>query len=86
MHRTITRAEAIQMIAGTAGQEFGVRFIKRTTGVERRMRARVEPANKSDSSHGLIPVHDLEKDGRRTIPIEGILSVSVGGRVYEIEE
>ncbi len=85
----MTRTEAINAIRSTDGRIFGVRFVKRTTGEERTMQARLGvvrvrgdlgsgPAYDA-ASHGLIRVWDMAANGYRSVPAEGIVAVSVAG-------
>ena len=72
------------------GKIFSVEFIKRTTGELRRMTCRIgvkkhlkggEKAY-SAAQKRLLTVFDMDAKGYRSIPLEGIQSVSVGGQTF----
>lgn len=85
----------------TKGTVFGVTFIKRTTGETRKMNCRLDvkkylvggelPYNPAD--YDLIPVWDVNlakadggREGYRMINCSGILTLTVGGESYEVDE
>lgn len=68
------------------GKFFSVRFVKRTTGEERLMNARVRPPVKGGpglaydpASHDLLTVWDVHARGWRQIPADNILELRVHG-------
>ena len=76
-----------------SGEIFGVSFIKRNTGELRTMSARLgvkkflrggnlsySPAEKQ-----LLTVFDMAKKGYRSIPLDAIKRVSVGGLLFSVE-
>jgi hypothetical protein len=73
------------------GKIFSVEFIKRTTGERRHMVARLgvkshlKGGTKSfdDREKNLLTVFDVQKNGYRSIPLDAIIRVKIGGRVYE---
>lgn len=96
----ISRKLAVEKIYSTNGRTFGVTFIKRSTGEIRKGNFRLGftvgkgikgtgPRYDFDSKN-LIPVYRMngdlsETDGqRRTIPIEGIKSVTIDGTKYDV--
>lgn len=72
------------------GKVFGVEFIKRSTGELRRMNCRLgvtrhlKGGNKAyrASEKQLLTVFDMTNKGYRSIPLEGIQRVSVGGQTF----
>lgn len=72
------------------GKVFGVEFIKRSTGELRRMNCRLGvtkhlrggKSSYSANKKELLTVFDMTNKGYRSIPIEGIRSVSVGGQTF----
>jgi hypothetical protein len=89
----ITAIKAAEMLAGTEGKIFSVKFIKRSTGELREMVARTGvkahlkggDAAYKFSDKALISVYDLQKAAYRAIPLDGIVSLKSGGEVYEVE-
>jgi len=73
------------------GKIFSVEFIKRTTGDLRRMTCRLGVTKHlkggeraySATEKQLLTVFDMEANSYRSIPVEGIQSVSVGGQVFD---
>ena len=96
----INRKDAVNLINMHAGEVFSVKFRKRSTGEIREGRFRLGftvqknrangPQRYNFNEKGLIPVYRMagdffESDGkRRTIPIEGIMELSIGGKRYEV--
>jgi hypothetical protein len=72
---------------------FGVTFIKRTTGETRVMNCRTGVkkhlkggvAPYSFKGKGLLPVYDLQKQGYRSIPIDGIRELRINGQVIRFD-
>jgi len=93
----ISRKTATDMIRGSKGKVFGVTFIKRTTGEERKMSARTgvrkgvtgEGLKFNPTAKGLLKVWDMNAgkggNGHRFIPEDGLLTLKVEGEVYEVE-
>ena len=87
--RLISRKKAVAFIRGRAGKLFAVRFMKRTTGEERTMVARqgvkahlsVSPSKSGIEfeAHGLLPVYDMQRQGYRAVPVDGITAIKVNG-------
>lgn len=86
------RSNAVKLILG-AKRIFSVDFVKRTTGETRRMVCRRgvtkhlkggEPAY-SFKDNDLISVYDMEKQGYRSIPIEGIVGLSYSGAYHAVK-
>jgi len=73
------------------GRIFSVEFYKRTTGERRHMvcrlgvKSHLKGGTKSfdDNEKKLLTVFDVQKNGYRSIPLDAILRVKIGGRVYE---
>jgi hypothetical protein len=71
---------------------FAVTFIKRTTGEERTMLARfgVKSFLKGGTlafdpeDYNLMTVFDMDKQAYRSINMEGLLSLSMGGQRYKV--
>lgn len=100
MTNVITNEQAAKLIWDSNGQVFACRFIKRTTGEVREGRFRLGPSVQKGLAGGvaaynfqeknLIPAYRMngdqsESDGkRRSIPIEGILSLTIDGQTYTI--
>lgn len=74
------------------GKIFHIEFIKRTTGELRKMRCRLgvkkhlKGGNKKydPTIKQLLTVFDMEAKGYRSIPVEGIRSLTVGGQVFSV--
>ena len=90
----MTAKELANVIYNTNGEPFTCLFVKRSTGEERTMRGQLgvqkdlkgvglayEPKEQK-----LIGVFDLDKDGYRMIPIEGLLMVEFKGEKYFIDD
>lgn len=68
---------------------FGCTFTKRSTGETRRMACRLGVTKHlkggelayDPAARGLVIVFDMHKRQYRTIPLEGIQSITVGGQV-----
>lgn len=88
----MTIQEAVQHIKETK-QPFYVKFIKRTTGQVRTMRAQTDfsahlrggKAPYDAAGRGLIVVLDLEKLEIRSIPMGGILALEVNGVWHDVD-
>jgi len=73
------------------GQIFYIEFIKRTTGELRKMRCRtgvkkhLKGGNKAydAKAKNLITVFDMENNGYRSIPAEGVRSLTVSGQHFD---
>jgi hypothetical protein len=74
-----------------SGKIAKVRFIKRTTGLERVMICRMgvhkglsgDPNPRYDpADHGLVTVYDMQVGGYRNIPVDSILEVKSGKEHY----
>jgi len=74
------------------GKIFHIEFIKRTTGELRKMRCRLGVTKHlkggdkkySPKAKQLLTVFDMESKGYRSIPVEGICSLTVGGQLFSI--
>ncbi|CAB4149095.1 hypothetical protein UFOVP529_48 [uncultured Caudovirales phage] len=90
--KTITAIKAAEMLAGTEGKIFSVKFVKRTTGEVREMVARTGvkahlkggDAAYSFSAKSLLSVYDLQAKGYRSIPLDAIVSIKAGGEEFTI--
>lgn len=77
--------------ARESGHIFAVEFIKRTDGSIREMLCRTGVTKGTHGGsmgydpkdHGLLSVYDMQKQGFRSIPVENILHLSMGGQRYE---
>lgn len=73
------------------GKFFSVRFTKRTTGELRKMVCRVGvkkylsggQVKYNPRDKGLLSVWDVENKGYRSIPIDGVVSITVHGTTYK---
>jgi hypothetical protein len=73
------------------GKIFSVEFTKRTTGEQRLMVCRLGVTSHlkggtkkfDDREKNLLTVYDVQKNGYRSIPLDAIIRVKIGGRVYE---
>lgn len=91
----MTRAEAVAFIANRHGKIFSVRFRKRSGDrAVREMSCRQgvktgladfpsKPAT-DWQANGLIPVWSMKDNAYRSIPIEGILGIKIGGEWEEV--
>jgi hypothetical protein len=91
---TITRERAVEKIYTLVHSIFGVTFTKRSTGEMRTMAARLHvkshlkggPPTYNPKDHNLIWVFDMRKVAYRSISIEGIVRVKIGGKEYRVRE
>lgn len=82
-------AEALDFIRNTDGKIFSVKFRKRTTGEVRQMTCRTGVKSRLAENptkpgidfkkNDLIAVFDMQADGYRSIPIEGIFEIKMDG-------
>lgn len=90
----MTRLEALQhIVERSAGKEFRVEFIKRTTGERRVMRAKFDPDKSVDPEglrakalKGLLAVWDCEKKAVRMIAVEGLLRIQINTTWHEVTD
>ncbi len=74
------------------GKVFSVQFIKRSTGELRKMRCRtgvkkhLKGGTKAYSTkvHDLLTVFDMDKKGYRSIPVDAIQRLCVGGQSFSL--
>ena len=93
MARSIKRAEAAEMIRQSNGSIFGVDFIKRSTGELRKMTARLGVkkhlkggvAAYDAAAKDLIFVYDITAEGYRSIALDAITALRIGGEQYEVK-
>lgn len=89
--RTESISDVIRDLAG--GTIFSVVFVKRSDGERREMVCRLGTASKvkgdegqgpsyNASDKGLLPVWDMQKNGWRSIPLEGIEQIKIRGEVH----
>lgn len=86
-------SQVVKFIKETEGKIFSIRFIKRSTGELRAMvcRTGVKKHLKGGESaydpkeHDLIVVYDMQKNGYRSIPKEGIIEVLIDGVWIKVE-
>lgn len=94
---TITAGEAVRFITGkgpgsSRGRFFTVKFRKRTTGEVRTMNARYGVKSKRKggepaydfASKGLVCVYEPVKDEYRSIPVEGLLTITINGKEVQV--
>ena len=82
----MTTASTFQkiMAAGNNGKFFTVRFVKRSTGLERVMNCRLgvqkhlKGGEKAydDREHKLVTVYDMVAKGYRSIPLESVIDIN----------
>ena len=93
MAKSIKRAEAAEMIRQSNGSIFGVDFIKRSTGELRKMTARLGVkkhlkggvAAYDAAAKDLIFVYDITAEGYRSIALDAITALRIGGERYEVK-
>lgn len=93
MAKSIKRAEAAEMIRQSNGSIFGVDFIKRSTGELRKMTARLGVkkhlkggvAAYDAAAKDLIFVYDITAEGYRSIALDAITALRIGGEQYEVK-
>lgn len=74
------------------GKVFGVSFIKRSTGELRTMSARLGPKkflrggkfSYSPAEQQLLTIFDMAKQSYRSVPLDAIQRISVGGQSYNV--
>lgn len=89
----MTRNQVAEWIGSTEGRFFSVEFIKRTTnelrqmlcrtGVTKHLKGGCAAYNTMDK--GLCVVWDVEKQGYRSIPFDGITRVKIDGEWVPVE-
>lgn len=96
----VSRREALQFIAGTNGRVFAVEFVKRTTGELRLMNCRLdvrkhlvrqydgppEQPGVTIKAGQLISVFDMVKKAYRSIPVDGITRIKIGGEWKAVKQ
>ena len=74
-------------------EPFGGVFTKRSTGERRVMTCQQQRDNDyhpqpnrpyDPTKYGLLPVFDVIKEGWRSIPLDGVLTLSIDGTLYEV--
>ena len=78
----------------SGGRIFSVEFVKRTDGTVRRMVCRLGvtkhlrggKSTYSAKSKGLLPVFDMDAKGYRSIPVDAIQRLTVGGQCFQFGE
>lgn len=88
----IDMAKAKELILGAGDKMFSVEFIKRTDNQKRAMVCRlgVKKALKGgqkayeDHHHALITVYSIQDEGYRSIPLDRLISLKVGGKSYKL--
>lgn len=87
---TITIKKALDLIEDNGHRIFGSKFIKRSDGSVRSGSFRIGVRKNiqgnpryNPKDHSIFRVYDMKR-GYRSIPLEGILSVTLNGRVYTI--
>ena len=92
---TITRSRAAEMIRKLEdGRFFTVVFVKRSTGDQRTMncRQRVKKHLKggdaaySFTDKGLVSVYDVQAEGYRSFPLDGLTELHASGVTYKVTE
>lgn len=91
---TITTKEAADKIRAAGGAFFTVDFVKRTTGELRSMNCRTGvqkhlkggDAAYNFTEHNLVSVWDVEKKGYRSIPVESIKRLALGGEEFTVDD
>lgn len=90
--KKLTRKQAIKLIQSSEGKMFSVLFKRRTDGNLREMNCRTgvkkylknPEAPPRQRGQNLINVYDVQVQGYRCIPHEGIRQVTIGGEVYKV--
>lgn len=86
--------DVIRELAG--GTIFSVVFVKRTDGEIRTMVCRLGTVSKvkgdagqgpsyAASDKGLLPVWDMQRNGWRSIPLDGIERITIKGETYNFK-
>jgi hypothetical protein len=89
----MTTEEAADRINGSGGSILTVEFVKRTNGERRTMNCRLGvrkhlrggEASYDPAAHGLICVYDMQKGGYRSINVDTIRRLTIGGQTFEVE-
>lgn len=88
----ITRSQAVYMIENSGGKIFTATFIKRSDGSVRTMNARKDVVSHlhggslayNAKAKNLLTCFDMQSVAYRTIPVEGLKELKIGGSVYNI--
>lgn len=83
----MTRNEIVKLIKESNGKILSVTFIKRSTGTERTLLCRIGVTSHLHGGdraydfdqHALIIVFDMKEKKYKSIPIENIISLRLGG-------
>lgn len=79
-----TRAKIIREMVGGPGIEFQVCFGKRTGDKELRVMRCEFREPEAPIKNNLMIVWDKEKKGLRSVPLDGLVTVTIHGNVYTI--
>lgn len=85
----------LEFIEGTNGRIFSIKFIKRSDGSWREMvcrtgvTSRIKEGEKTRpapnwKANSLVPVFDMQADGYRSIPMEGIREIKIDGEFVPV--
>ncbi|MCF6207199.1 MAG: SH3 beta-barrel fold-containing protein [Sulfurovum sp.] len=88
--KQLPRYKALKIIHDTHGRIFSAKFIKKD-GTARTMVARIGVSkhlkggtNGASAKNNLVTVYDMKKGGYRMINIKTLLTLKVGGELYEV--
>ncbi len=92
--KTVNRETLVNLIRDSKGAVFNVSFIKRSTGEPRTMLAKygVKTHLKggelafSPKEKNLIVVWDTQEESYKTIPIEGLTSLTINKTFYKVKD
>lgn len=88
--KLLPQCKALKAIHETQGRIFAAHFIKKD-GTLRKMVARIGVTkhvkggtNGTSAKNNLVTVYDMAKGGYRTINLRTLLTLKVGGEIYEV--
>jgi hypothetical protein len=90
--RLICKEAVRDRLARTKGKIFAIQFIKRSNGKLRTMQARMGVAKDvqnvglpyNPQKQRLFVVYDVSEEGYRTVPLDGILTLKISGKIYRV--
>lgn len=89
---TLERSKVRDYLLNLNGKFFTIQFIKRSNGELRTMNCTTNyrshlaggQASYDFQAKNLLPVWDLKSKGFRSIPLEGVISITSGGLTIEV--
>lgn len=92
-YKPISKTDAVNKMRAARGQIFTIKFKKRSTGEVRTMNCRTGVSkdvkgvglNYSRKEHNLFGVYDMQKKAHRSVNLDSLISLAMGGELYTIK-